>query len=162
MKKTIFTFLLVLTFFMARPTFGLPPFGALVEKAPDFTLNDLQGKPFKLSEQRGKPVLIVFGTTWCPYCRDEIPRLKNIFQTYGKKGLVLINIDIQEPRDKVKRFAEKHRLPYRVLLDERAEVAKKYGIQGVPTFVLIDVNGLIVCQQCISIEPLIEKTLKMK
>lgn len=132
------------------------------EKAPDFVLKDLQGRKFRLSENRGKPVLLIFGTTWCPYCRDEIPRLKDIYANYGKRGLVMLNIDIQESKKKVSRFADSYKLPYRVLLDEKADVAESYGVQGVPTMFLIDKKGMILCRQCRSVEPLIENMLKKK
>ncbi len=130
------------------------------EKAPDFVLKDLQNRKFKLSDHKGKPVLLIFGATWCPYCRDAIPHLKDIYSRYGKKGLVAVNIDIQESRDKVLRFADKYKLPYRVLLDENAEVAQNYGVQGVPMLVLIDKNGMIVCRQCRTVELLLDKMLK--
>jgi len=135
---------------------------ALVDRAPDFTLKDLQGRTFKLRENRGKLVLLVFGATWCPYCVQEIPRLKAIFAKYAPQGVAVVNIDIQESQAKVARFADKHKLPYRVLLDETAEVAKNYGVRGVPNFTLLDKGGLVVCRQCTSVEPLLDKMLKKK
>jgi len=132
--------------------------------APDFELKDLQGRKFKLSEQRGKrPVLLMFTTTWCPWCVEKIPDLKEIHATYSKKGLVMVNIDIQESQHKVSRFADRHKLPYPVLLDETAEVAERYGVQGVPTMVLIDRKGITVCRQCsYDVEPLLDKMLNRK
>ena len=61
---------------LTYPTVRNPKTGSQ-EKAPDFSLKDLQGKTFTLSENKG-PVLLVFGATWCPYCREEIPHLKAI------------------------------------------------------------------------------------
>jgi len=113
------------------------------DKAPDFILKDIHGGKFRLNDQRGKPVLLIFGTTWCPSCREEIPHLKDIYAQYAKKGLIMINIDIQESRDKVSRYADKYELPYRVLLDEKGDVAKTYGIRGVPTLILLDKEGMI-------------------
>lgn len=113
------------------------------ERAPDFTLSDLQGRKFRLSEQRGKPVLLVFTTTWCPTCRAEIPRLKGLYERYAPRGLTMVNIDIQEPRDRVAAFTKQYGLPYRVLPDERGKVARDYGIFGVPTLVLVDKDGMI-------------------
>lgn len=132
------------------------------EKAPDFTLNDLQGRKFKLSENKGKPVLLVFGATWCPYCREEIPQLKNIYAKYVKKGLVLVNIDIEESRQRVLAFANKYKLPYRVLLDIKADVARSYGVQGIPMQVLIGRDGTITCRYCRDVEPLLEKMFRQK
>lgn len=114
------------------------------DKAPDFVLPDVQGGKFRLNDQRGKPVLLIFGTTWCPSCREEIPHLKDIYARYAEKGLIMVNIDIQESRDKVSRFADKYKLPYRVVLDENGDVAKTYGIRGVPTLILLDEEGRII------------------
>jgi len=114
------------------------------DKAPDFILADVQGGKFRLNDQRGKPVLLIFGTTWCPSCREEIPHLKDIHARYAPKGLIMANIDIQESRDKVSRYADKYELPYRVLLDENGDVSKTYGIRGVPTLILLDEEGTIV------------------
>src|SRR5512145_1980885 len=66
------------------------PFKPQYTAAPDFTLKDLQGKKFRLTAQRGKPVLIFFGTTWCPGCRSEIPVYKKVYETYAPRGLEVI------------------------------------------------------------------------
>jgi len=113
-----------------------------------------------LSEQRGKPILIIFSTTWCPTCRSEIPRYKFFHNTYAGRGLIVINVDIQETPDKVSRFADKYQLPYRVLLDETGLVAEAYQIVGVPTLILIDQNGALVSRQYQAIEGLLEKLFK--
>jgi peroxiredoxin len=129
-------------------------------KARDFVLKDLGGRKFVLSENRGKPVLIIFSTTWCPTCRSEIPLYKKIHDTYAARRLVVINIDIQEPLDKVSRFAGKYQLPYRVLLDETGLVAEAYQIVGVPTMILIDQNGALISRQYQAIEGLLEKLFR--
>jgi peroxiredoxin len=136
---------------------------ALVEKAPDFVLRDLSGRKFRLSDFRGKqPVLIIFGATWCTFCREEIPHFKSIHAAYAKQGLEIVNIDIQESKEKVAKFVAKYGLPYRVLLDEDGVVGGIYDIRGVPSMVLVDQNGNIVCRQCQRVEPLIETLLKKK
>lgn len=130
-------------------------------KAPDFILKDIQGGKFSLDDQRGKPVLLIFGTTWCPSCREEIPHLKDIYARYAKKGLIIVNIDIQESRDKVSRYADKYELPYRLLLDENGAVAEMYGIRGVPAMILLDDAGMIVGGQRF-IDPLLANLFKGK
>ena len=115
---------------------------------PDFTLKDLQGHGWTLGEQRGKPVLILFTTTWCPSCRAEIPHYKAIYDHYRPRGLEMVNIDIQESPEKVSRFADGHGLPYRILLDETGEVAQAYGVVGVPFAALLDRDGQAVCLPC--------------
>ena len=116
-----------------------------------------------MSDFRGKqPVLIIFSATWCTFCREEIPHFKSIHATYAKQGLEIVNIDIQESKEKVAKFAAKYGLPYRVLLDEDGTVAGIYDIRGVPSMVLVDQNGNILCRQCQQVEPLIETLLKKK
>jgi len=126
----------------------------------DFTLIDLDGKKFTLSEQQGKPVLIIFSTTWCPTCRSEIPHYKKIHETYADQGLVIINIDILESQDKVSRFAGKYQLPYRVLLDETGGVAEAYRVAGVPAMILIDQSGALISRQYEEIDDLLKILLK--
>lgn len=109
--------------------------------APDFTLRDLEGKAFHLKAERGKMVLIIFTTTWCPSCRESIPTYRDIHQAYGEKGLVMVNVDIQEPLERVNQFVKTNQIPYRVLLDEDGAVGMAYGIVGVPSLVLINQDG---------------------
>jgi peroxiredoxin len=130
-------------------------------KAPDFVLTDLKGQQFRLSDRKGKnPVLIVFSATWCTYCVKEIPNLKSLHATYAKQGLEIVNIDIQESKEKVDKFAAKHDLPYRTLLDLDGAVSGVYQVRGIPTTVLIDKNGLIVCRQCRNLEAMIKSLMK--
>jgi len=147
MKKinvALFTIAL-LVFCQANSSLGqfIPnaPFKAAYVYAPDFSLKDLQGNVFQLSKQRGKPVLIFFGTTWCPSCRTELPFYKEIYETYTKGSLEVIYINIMEPREKVAKFAKANSLPFKILLDEDGEVATSYAVVGVPTLVLIDKEG---------------------
>lgn len=130
--------------------------------APDFSLKTLSGKTFKLSGQKGKPVLLIFVTTWCPSCRSEIPHYKDIYETYGRRGLEVAMIDIQEPGVTVSRFASRNQIPFGILLDERGDVAGAYGIVGVPAMVLIDKGGKILSQEYMAIDMLLETTLGKK
>ncbi|MBM4315032.1 MAG: redoxin domain-containing protein [Deltaproteobacteria bacterium] len=130
-------------------------------RAPDFTLTDLKGQPFRLSDHRGKrPVLIIFSTTWCTFCIQEIPNFKSLHATYGKQGLEIVNIDIQESKEKVTRFATKHELPYRTLLDSDGAVSALYEVRGVPTVILVDKNGMIACRQCRNVETMLKSIFK--
>jgi peroxiredoxin len=151
MTKKFNILLIALAFLVLSPlnnAFGqyIPnaPFKAPSISAPDFSLKDLQGKTFKLSSQKGKPVLIFFGTTWCPSCRSELPYYKKIYETYTSRGLDVIYINIMEPREKVAKFVQTNALPFKILLDESGDVASGYGVVGVPTLVLIDKEGKII------------------
>ena len=130
------------------------------EKAPDFSLKDLKGTEVKLSDSRGRAVLLVFSATWCPYCRREVPELKKLHDRFKDKGLDVIMVDVQESQKKVASFAAKYEIPYRVLLDEEGKVARQYQVRGIPDQVLIGKEGAIICRRCPSVEKEIEKLLK--
>jgi peroxiredoxin len=153
----IFIILLLLFLFVAC---GPSPESGLTEmsgKAPDFTLRDIQDQAFRLAAERGKMVLLIFTTTWCPSCRESIPLYRDIHDAYGPKGLVVVNVDIQEPPERVRQFAEVHRLPYRVLLDHEGNVGMAYGVVGVPAVYLINQDGEIISDQTETILHILEK-----
>jgi len=129
------------------------------KQAPDFKLIDLDGKEHSLSEYRGQVVLLQFSTTWCPHCRSIIPYMRNINDTYGKKGLKTLFVAIQESERKMKAFAEENGVSYPVLLDSKGSVAQLYNVVGVPTLVLIDREGTILCKQCRMLDILLESLL---
>ena len=131
------------------------------KKAPDFVLTDLNGQKFRLSDHKGiRPVLLIFSATWCTYCIAEIPHFKSLHASYAKQGLEIVNIDIQESKEKVAKFTAKQELPYRTLLDEDGTVSGVYEVRGVPTMVLVDKNGMIVCHQCRSVDTLLKTMMK--
>lgn len=111
--------------------------------APDFTLQDLNGKKVALKSLQGSPVLLVFGATWCPYCVKEIPDLNKFYDDYTKRGLVILSIDINESQTKVASFAKQKGIKYKVLLDSDGRVSEMYGVRGIPTNVLIDKKGIV-------------------
>lgn len=117
---------------------------AVPKQAVDFTLPDLAGNPHNLNEylQKG-PVMLVFFTTWCPYCKKEIPALKQVYREYGSKGLqlVAINAGLADSLENAKRYALQHRLPYAVLYDMDGITAGKYGVRAVPKIVYIQQDG---------------------
>jgi len=112
--------------------------------APDFSLQDTQGKIFKLSSQRGDPVIIFFGTTWCPACRNEMPHYKSLYDKYASSGMKFLYIDINESPTRVARFAKENLFPYQVLVDTDGSVANNYSIIGVPTIILVNKEGTII------------------
>jgi peroxiredoxin len=97
-------------------------------------------------------------TTWCPSCRSEIPHYKDIYETYGKRGLEVAMVDIQESKEKVASFAARYQIPFSVVLDEKGDTYGSYGIVGVPTMVLIDKDGNILSRQYMAIDAIL-KTL---
>lgn len=112
--------------------------------APDFSLKDIQGKTFKLSAQRGNPIVMFFGTTWCPACRTEMPFYQALHEKYARLGLKFIYVDINESTDRVARFAKTNSFPYLVLVDGDGRVANDYNLIGVPTLFLVDKTGNLI------------------
>lgn len=116
-------------------------------RAVEFTLPDLAGRPHALSEYRARgPVMLVFFTTWCPYCRREIPALKNAYRELHPKGLqvVAVNAALADSIENARAYALEHRLPYPVLYDADGAVSAQYGVQSVPRIYLIEEDGDIV------------------
>jgi peroxiredoxin len=130
--------------------------------APNFTLKDLSGQSRSLKDYRGKIVLLNFTTTWCPYCKKDIPNLKKLYTSLKGKDFELISIYVAESPKKVASFVEKYTLPYTILVDSEASVARTYGIQGVPTKIVVAKSGIISCWQCASAEDKIDELLKAK
>jgi len=93
-------------------------------------------------------VLLIFSTTWCAYCRSELPHLREIHDRYSSRGLQVVQIFIQESNGKVSSFARQYDLRYRVLLDEKGDVAETYGVRGVPDLILLDHEGRVLCRRC--------------
>jgi peroxiredoxin len=114
-------------------------------RAPDFVLTDLQGKQLKLSDLRGKAVVLNFWATWCPPCKAEIPWFIQMQKRYGAEGLQVVGVSMDDgdPKEVVK-FAAEHAINYPVLFGQD-KVADEYGgIDYLPTTFYIDRNGVVV------------------
>lgn len=120
-------------------------FAKELQPAPDFKLQDLDQKEYVLSANKDKNgVLMLFWTTWCPYCQDELKELNNIYPNFTKEGMEILGIDVEESANLVKNVVRSYGLKFRILLDTSGTVRKAYGVLGVPTYVLIDKSGNIV------------------
>jgi len=107
-------------------------------------LPDLEGNVHKLSNHRGKPVLVNLWATWCPPCIAEIPLLDEIVREYGPRGLVVLGIAGDDDATKVQDFVAKHSPGFKVLLDPGGTVGTLYGITGYPESFLVDRDGKLV------------------
>jgi peroxiredoxin len=118
------------------------------QKASPFKLSTVDGKELELeSFAKDKVTLLVFGATWCPSCRHEIPILKEYYNELKDDGLNVLGIDIQESEKKVKSFVEKQQINYPVALDSSAKAAMLYKVVGIPLNVILDRNGVIVYKE---------------
>ena len=111
--------------------------------APDFELPNLDGKPVRLSDYRGQPVWINFWATWCPPCRAELPDIEAAYKDRKGQGLALLAISIGEDAPVVKQYVEKMGMTSTVLVDSAEAVASRYRVNGIPTHLFIDKDGII-------------------
>ena len=112
--------------------------------APDFTLSDASGQPVKLSDFRGKVVLLNFWATWCVPCKAEIPMFTELQQSYGNRDFAILGISMDEDGwDSVRPYIAEQRMNYRVMIGN-PDIAQLYGgLESVPTSFIIDKSGRI-------------------
>ena len=113
------------------------------EKAQNFTLVDINGKQFSLSDHLGKVVLLDFFTTYCPPCIFEIEHLKGLYNEYSPDQLVILSISVDPYSDTVQilqSFAQQYEMTWTVARDT-ANVAYRYGVSPIPHLVIVDAEG---------------------
>ncbi len=113
--------------------------------APDFTLKNLAGQEVKLSDLRGKVVLVNFWATWCPPCRGEIPSMERLNRAMAGKPFQMLAISIDEGgKEAVEALFSKAGVSLPTLLDPTQQTGKRYGITGVPETFIVDKKGVIL------------------
>jgi len=128
----------------AQATKSLVDNDAEIEKA-DFTLKDLKGKKYTLSELRGKIVVVNFWATWCGPCRLEMPDLDLIYTHFQDQGLVVLSITDENPF-KVNTFLGGASYHPPILFDSEGKVHKQFHIDGIPRTFVFDRQGKLVAE----------------
>ena len=114
------------------------------QPAPDFVLPDTQNRKIRLSDYKGKVVIIDFWATWCPPCRAEIPGFIDLYSKYKDKGFVMLGISLDEGGlSDVVPFMKQYKMNYSVLIGNPQVVAAYGGIRGIPTTFIVDKKGMI-------------------
>ena len=110
----------------------------------DFRLSDLKGDTVRLSDFRGKVILLNFWATWCYPCRTEMPSMNAVYQDYRGKGFVVLAVASDaQGKEVVSPFVEEYDLTFPVLLDPKDVVGRRLQISGIPTTYLLDKHGRI-------------------
>ena len=142
-RRNDFATILILT------VFGLALGGCVKEqtwkigtRAPEISVLDINEKTVKLSDFRGKPVVLRFWVTGCKACVAGMPKLDGISKGYRDKGLAVLAINMGNPKPLVEVFAKGLKLSYPVFRDPALIAAKKYGVKSVPTTFFIDRKGV--------------------
>ena len=113
----------------------------VINRAPEFSLRELNGNVASLSGYRGKMVLLNFWATWCGPCRDEMPSMEQLSRNFGGQGLTVVAINQRENAALVARFMKTHNLNFSTLLDADGRVAASYRVYGIPVSYVIDSDG---------------------
>ena len=113
--------------------------------APDFSLQSLDGKTVRLSDFRGKPVVLNFWATWCGPCKIEMPWFVDLQKQYGPAGVQFLGVamDDANPKD-IAEFAESMKVNYPILLGKESVGDDYGGVQFLPETFFIDRNGKVV------------------
>lgn len=111
--------------------------------APDFTLQDLEGRIWSLSELRGKVVFVNFWATWCAPCISELPSMKNLYNTLPKDQFTMLAILHNDEVSNAQGFVERLDITLPILVDADNRVGMEYGLTGVPETFILDKRGVI-------------------
>ena len=114
-----------------------------------FTLDDLDGRPVKLSKWQGHPLIVDFWATWCPPCRKEIPELNAIYKKYRSKGLVVLGVSVDKVQGdgvkSVRPFAQEFKISYPILMADDSLVDAT-DVDNVPTTLFFNPKGKLVAR----------------
>lgn len=132
--------------FLAAITIAFAPTGVVGQeaRAPQFVLKDLNGRTVRLSDYRGKVVMINFWATWCPPCRAEMPELVRLQRKHGVEGLQIIGITYPpENKTRVRRFAKSLKVNYPIALGTSELKARYSSEETLPLTVVINRDGKV-------------------
>ena len=106
-------------------------------------LVDVDGKRHRLSDYRGRVVIVNFWATWCPPCRAEMPSMQRAWEQIRDEGIVMLGIDVGEDEDTIFQFTANYPVDFPLLMDLDASVTGAWPVRGMPTTFVVDPEGRI-------------------
>ncbi len=128
---------------LAQTGTGIGALDALPERpqTPDFTLTDTQGRTHRLSEYRGRVVLVNFWSVWCAPCRHEMPAMQRAWERVRERDVLILAINLQDSVEQVAQFFEAIPVQFPVLLGGDTAMMREWSVQVLPTSLVIDPQG---------------------
>lgn len=114
--------------------------------APDFELATLDGNTVKLSDFKGKKVILNFWATWCPPCKAEMPHMQNFYEENKDEGIEIVAVNLtnlDKGRNTIETFIEDYGLTFTIPLDEDGKIGETYQTFSIPTSYILDADGII-------------------
>jgi len=121
---------------------GAPDLG---DRALLFEIKSLEGEPYVFNPVSGKVHLLYFWADWCPRCEDDFRLLEKMYQQWSQQRDAphFVAIDVGQTEDHVRNFVRRMKTSFPIYMDHDGKVARSYGVKGLPTYFLIDGNGII-------------------
>jgi peroxiredoxin len=114
--------------------------------APDFDLTTINGERTKLSDFRGKKIILNFWASWCPPCKAEMPNIEKFYQENKGQNVIVLAVNLtsaEKNKNDVQQFIKDHGLTFPVLLDEQGKVGNLYQTFTIPTSYVINTKGIV-------------------
>lgn len=115
--------------------------------APAFSGKDLHGTTYTLEQFHGRPVVLYFWASWCPYCLRDIDNMIKTYQEFSPRGVAFISVGLDDNVGRLEKIVADHQIPYPVLNDGKVwdnPIAASYDVHGTPTFILISAEGNVI------------------
>jgi peroxiredoxin len=142
MRILLFALLLsvVLAATAQKPGAGLT---ALLDKpqAPDFQLSDVDGNIHRLSDYRGRVVIVNFWATWCPPCRAEMPSMQRAWEKLQQEEIMMLAVNVGEDEDTIFQFTANYPVEFPLLMDLDSKIIGEWPVRGLPTTFVVDPQG---------------------
>jgi peroxiredoxin len=122
------------------------PFAGMLQvgdEAPDITFASLDDKPVKLSDFRGKPVMLNFWATWCGPCTAEMKNIEQVYQKHLEEDFVILGVNQGEGASVIEGYAKLWKLNFRLVRDQGDMAARAFQVRALPTTVFVDAEGKV-------------------